>query len=233
MADVSTLDRALYAVPLAARYLRVPPTTLQYWLEGGIRDGKSYDPVVRAHPTGSRDLTWGEFVECWYVRQYRRTHEVPMAEVRRLINRLRSELGLKYPLAHRKAYVAAGKKLAQRVQIESEISPKAWMVVAEPDGQLGLSTIAAQFLAEVDFGKADDGAAVSIHPDGDRSPVCIQPDVAFGAPQIRGIRTENLAELADAGEDMETIAADFGLERADLQAALSYEWRKPPDAAVA
>lgn len=231
MIEVSALDRPLYSVALAAEYLAVPKTTLDYWLEGGTRSGVKYEPVVRAAPTGDSNLTWGEFVECWYVRQYRRVHDVPMADIRRLIERLRQELGLKYPLAHQKPFVAAGRRLAMKIQDESELTHRAWLVVTEPDGQLGLSTIAEDFLSQVDFA-AEGGEVIRISPNGRKSPVSIQPDIAFGAPHVSGIRTENLAELVDAGEEIEVVAADFGLSESDLRAALAYEWQRPLAAAA-
>ena len=227
MADqLSTLDLPLYTASLAAEYLGVPKATLSYWLEGGVRKGVTYDPVVRSVATGNTDLTWGEFVECWYVRQYRRVHDVPMADIRRLIERLREELGLAYPLAHKKAYVAAGRKLADRIQREDELNQRSWLVITEPDGQLGLSEIAESFLAEVDFEADGDRSAIRISPDGPTSPVAIEPGIAFGSPHVAGIRTENLVELVDAGEELEVVATDFNLTETDLQAALAYEWRR-------
>ncbi len=226
MTSLATLDRPLYTAALAAEYLAVPKATLSYWLEGGERNGVAYEPVVRQTATGSSELTWGEFVECWYVRQYRRVHEVPMADIRHLIVRLRDELGLAYPLAHKKAYVAAGKKLAFKIQQDDGLNQRSWMVVTEPDGQLGLSTVAESFLSEVVFADEGDRAAVQISPDGPNSPVAIRPDIAFGSPTVSGIRTENLAELVDAGEEIEVVAADFGIGEDTLRAALAYEWRR-------
>jgi len=226
MSSIASLDRPLYTAALAAEYLAVPKATLIYWLEGGERGGITYQPVVRQVPTGSTDLTWGEFVECWYVRQYRREHAVPMADIRQLIGRLREELDLAYPLAHKKAYVAAGKKLAYKIQQDDGLNQRSWMVVTEPDGQLGLSTIAESFLSEVVFANEGDRVAIQISPDGPKSPVAIRPDVAFGSPSVAGIRTENLAELVEAGEDIDVVATDFGIAESDLRAALAYEWHR-------
>jgi len=223
MAVITSLDRELYHVSLAAAYLRVPPATLKYWLEGGSRKGFSYEPVIRERKTGSQNLTWGEFVEAWYVKQYRKVHGVEMLEIRTLIEGMRKEFGLRYPLAHRKAYVAAGKTLARKLQDEGLVSEKTSGVVRERDGQLALSPIAEQFLAEVDFDSSE--FVTQILPAGESSPVRIEPDVAFGAPHVRGIRTENLAELVAAGEEIGSIADSFSLEASELRAALAYEWQ--------
>jgi hypothetical protein len=56
----------------AARLLRVPQSTLHYWLEGGVRRGKSYQPILRLEPTGTRTISWAEFVEAALLRGYRK-----------------------------------------------------------------------------------------------------------------------------------------------------------------
>jgi hypothetical protein len=100
------LDREMYAEAEAARLLRVPQPTLHYWLEGGERRGKLYRPIIRVEPTGMRIVTWAEFVEAALLREYRRRLNVPMTELRNFIDRLRDGLGMPYPLAHHRPYVA-------------------------------------------------------------------------------------------------------------------------------
>ena len=55
---------------------------------------------------------------------------------------------------------------------------------------------------------------------------CLGEGVHDLAEHVAGIRTENLAELVDAGDELEVVAADFGLSKSDLRAALAYEWRR-------
>ena len=43
-----------------------------YWLEGGVRRCHQYPPVIRTEPTGSKFVTWGEFIEARYLADYRR-----------------------------------------------------------------------------------------------------------------------------------------------------------------
>ena len=58
------LDREMYSEAEAARLLGVAQSTLNYWLEGGVRRGKSYRPIIRTEATGGRSpVTWAEFVE--------------------------------------------------------------------------------------------------------------------------------------------------------------------------
>jgi uncharacterized protein (DUF433 family) len=55
--------------------------------------------------------------------------------------------------------------------------------------------------------------------------VVIDPTRSFGSPTLRGIRTDALAELVEAGEPPELIAEEYGLTPEELKAALAYEWQ--------
>ena len=66
--------------------MRVAPSTLYWWLEGRP---PRYRPVIWVEPTGSRSVTWAEFVEADLLRSYRREHDAPLKEVREFIDRLR------------------------------------------------------------------------------------------------------------------------------------------------
>jgi hypothetical protein len=77
--SVTLLDREMYTEVAAARLLRVAPSTLHWWLEGRP---PRYRPVIRVEPTGSRNVTWAEFVKAGLLRSYRRDHDVPLKELR-------------------------------------------------------------------------------------------------------------------------------------------------------
>jgi hypothetical protein len=116
MADVVVLDRAMFAAREAANLLRVPESTLRWWLDGGKRRGKTYPPVIWPEPAGSGTVTWGEFVEAGLLRQYRRVHDVKLSVLRAFIDRMRDEFGFPYPLAHERPFVGAGPSLVRRIQ---------------------------------------------------------------------------------------------------------------------
>src|SRR5207248_10214905 len=76
--DVRLLDREMYSEAEAARLLGVAQNTLNYWLEGGTQRGKTYKPIIRVDPRGTRaPVTWAEFVEAGWLREYRESHGVP------------------------------------------------------------------------------------------------------------------------------------------------------------
>ena len=76
--------------------------------------------MIRLQPRGDRSVTWAEFVEASLLREYRRTHRVPMAELRTFIDLLREQLGVPYRLAHRKPLsVTAASSYSRRETIRA------------------------------------------------------------------------------------------------------------------
>lgn len=217
--SVSILEREMFSEAEASRLLRVAQSTLHYWLEGGKRRGKTYKPVLRIEPKGSRAVTWAEFVEAGLLRQYRRQHSVPMAELRDFIDLLRAATGSPYPLAHYRPYIA-DRQLVLDAQDEAGLDAD-FCLVAVVRGQLILTPASQGFVERVDW--SDDYAAGWRPHDDPNSPVRIRPGVRFGRPEVGGISTEVLREHHDAGEDEAEIAEAFDLTIDSVEWALSYE----------
>jgi uncharacterized protein (DUF433 family) len=220
--SVAVLDQEMFTEAEAARLLRVSQSTLNYWLEGGTRRGKYYQPVIREEPRGAHPpVTWAEFVESGWLKQYRRTDRVPMRELRSFIAKLRELHGVPYPLAHFKPFANQG-QLARtfQVQREAELDPE-FCLVAEISGQMVLTVPSGAFIDRVDW---ETDLAVGWRPHDDpRSPVRMSPRVRFGRPSIKGISTEVLWEQIDAGGALAEIAKDFDLQVSDVRWAVSYE----------
>lgn len=216
---MSILEREVYLEAEAARLLRVPQSTLHYWLEGGQRRGKSYKPVIRTEPCGSRSVTWAEFVEAGLLREYRRTHRVPMPELRAFIDLLRETFGMPYPLADRRPYVV-GRELVLEAQTAVGLDPE-FCLVAAVSGQLLLTPPSAAFVERVTW---EGDLAAGWRPDSNpESPVRILPDVRFGRPSIKGISTETIWEQDEVGVDVDEIADVYQLDVTDVRWALAYE----------
>jgi uncharacterized protein (DUF433 family)/DNA-binding transcriptional MerR regulator len=208
----------MYTEALAARLLGVSQSTLHYWLEGGMRRGKSYKPIIRQEPLGRRVVTWAEFVEAGWLSEYRSLN-VPMAELRKFIDELREKFGVPYPLADRRPLVS-GRQLVYDAQTAAHLGVEFYLVSVIND-QMLLTAPGEAFSQRVVW---DGDVAVGYRPDANaRSTVRIEPDVRFGKPAVRGISTEVIWEQDDAGEDVETIAEIYQLDVADVHWALSYE----------
>lgn len=216
---VAVLDREMYSEAEAARLLRLSQSTLHSWLEGGTRRGKSYRPVIRAEARGARSVTWAEFIEAGLLRQYRRTQNVPMAELRAFIDLLREATGIPYPLAHHKPFVK-DRQLILEAQEASELSVD-FCLVAVVRGQLMLTPASDDFVNRVDW---YDDIAVGWRPDDDeKSPVRIASDQRFGKPAIAGVSTAVIWEHSEGGDYLEDTAAAFDLTLAQVRWAVAFE----------
>src|ERR1700761_8841139 len=154
--SVSVLDREIFSEAEAARLLRVAQGTLNYWLNGGKRRGRTYPPVIRTEPRDGRVVTWAEFVEAGLLRGYRRDLQVPMFEVRAFVDLLRARFEIPYPLAHARPFVGEGKQLVWDAQEEAQLDPD-FCLIAEVRGQLVLTPASQLFYARVSW--IDDVAA--------------------------------------------------------------------------
>jgi uncharacterized protein (DUF433 family) len=144
--------------------------------------------------------------------------------LRRFIDELRRELHIRYPLAHVQPFVSAHRRLVLELQKMAGLPPEFGLVLEVTSGQLLLGRAAESFMEHVEFSEEGENPAVRIFPAGKESPVVIDPRRSFGAPSIRGIRTEALTELIDAGEPPEEVAENFDLPVELVKAAVAYEW---------
>jgi uncharacterized protein (DUF433 family) len=219
--NVKVLEREMYSEAEAARLLGVAQNTLNYWLEGVERRDKIYKPIIRIDPKGTRaPVTWAEFIEAGWLREYRQSHGVPMADLRTFIDAVRGRSNVAYPLAHYQPFVA-GRELLRDAQDITGLDPD-YCLVAEVRGQLVLTPPAATFFKRVDW-KGDVATAYRPHDD-ERSPVRIDPELRFGKPSVRGVGTEVIWEHDQDGAAVDEIAEDFNLEVDDVRWALAYEF---------
>src|SRR5437879_59222 len=161
--DTGVLDTPLYAIREAARFLSVHSGTLRRWLEGARVSGVNYPPVIRETSTGSDEVTWAEFVEAGFLREYR-SRQVSLQYMRPLIDAMRTEFQVRYPLAHFKPLVdTASRELVPQIEDRLQV----------PDGlrlmrrigqswQLQWAPAVLAFLDKVDFDTA--GVAERMHP---------------------------------------------------------------------
>jgi len=216
--DIEAMHREIYSVPEAARLLRLSAATLKRWLDGNNRR----PPVIRAAATGSEAVTWGEFVEAGFLREYRKA--TSLQRIRPAIAKLRETFGVPYPLAHFKPFVGPGLHLTLEAQEEAQLPQDLIIVHLEiATSQLVLSYEALSYVQRVEFSPHGLQWAERIRPAGRQSPVVIDPDYSFGAPTVGGFKTYIVTELVQAGEAPEILAGEFSLSVSEIEAAVAYE----------
>jgi uncharacterized protein (DUF433 family) len=223
----SLLDVELYEVREAARLLRISPRKLRRWLNGATVDHRYYAPVIRQEPSKSDSVTWGEFVEAGYLREYR--HQVSLQKLRPLIDQLREDTGKKYPLAEFHPQVdTVAKEAVLKAQDITKLDDDDLLLVRRVGHrnhvggwQTQWAEPMRQFLEKIEFDAS--GLASRMFPLGKERRVTIDPNVVFGIPQIKGVRTEIIAETyAELGDERE-VAEDWDIDPDDVRAALQWE----------
>lgn len=219
------IDRLRYSLSEASAFLQVHPSTLRWWLEGGKRSGKSYPPVLREEPIGTSEMSWYEFMEAGWLREYSR--HLNLRRLRPLILSLREQFQVLHPLATVQPFVA-GRDLVYKLQEELDIPQELWIVVGS--GQLVLKEESNTFFKRVHFHPSTGAsqAYVLMQPDEPKTdaPVMLDPGKAFGIPTIRGIRAEIISELYEAGEPEERIMDIYsgsGITSSDIRTAVNFE----------
>jgi uncharacterized protein (DUF433 family) len=223
-AGVELLDRPVYGMSQAARLLGLRTDGLRHWIDGYERRGKVYAPVIRERSTGVDIVTWGEFIEAGYLREYR-AKQVTLQYLRPVIGFLRERLQVQYPLATLKPY-KSGRELALEAQEFVGLDPALSIVILGRDGTLMPSDSTIAFLDKVEFNGASD-VAERLFPLGRAKPIVLDPTRSFGEPTIptAGVRTEIIAELVGAGEDPGRIAEIYSISVADVEQVVDFEHR--------
>jgi len=220
--NISILERPTYGISEAAKHLGIRRDRVRAWLDGYMRQGKVYPPVIRPQATGEDTVTWGEFVELGYLREYRRKG-VSLQYLRPVIDELRKVFKLPYPLATKNLYLH-GREIVWKLQIENNL-PSALAMVVRSGQMMMLADEAHSFFKKIEFDPNGDalGEACRIYPGGVDAYVSIDPLVCFGRPAIGGVATERLWELRAAGEVVSEIAADYEMPQHLVRAGVAFE----------
>jgi hypothetical protein len=226
-AMTTLLERPIYGMYQVDALLGLVGGTARRWIDGYERGGKSYAPVVRLEPTGEEAVTWGEFVETRLLAEYR-DRGVPLIRMRPVVERLRNELGLTYPLAHALPFVS-NRELVAAVQDDVDLDDRLRIVEVLRTGQIELAFESRSFWEAVEWEPASEAGlseiAARLHVFGKQSPVMIDPLRSFGAPTVGSVRTDVVAEEVRAGAALAFVAAGFGITLREAAAAVEYEER--------
>lgn len=202
-----------YRIGEAAHYVRVPKSTVRWWVSGRDHYGRLFEPASKQPLV----LSFFNLVELHILAAIRRQHRVPLPKVRRAVDFLSREFKTEHPL------------LSHQLQTDGldlfmEHSDE--LLNISRDGQLAMREVLQSALKRVE--RDANGVPVRLFPftrsgteDGPQV-IVIDPRVSGGRPAIArtGVATEVIADRLKAGESMEELAHDYGLTDMEIEEAL-------------
>ena len=222
-------DRRLYTVAGAARYVGMPPSTLQTWARGYERRPPRR-PIVKQGPvitslgtadSDRRTIPFIGLVEAAVVQAFRQTG-LPLQRIRRALEALVNQGELEHALASTKLFSDGANILYDYAASENDLQLRLLTVVSS--GQRVFHEVIQQYLTRITFG--DDWATELILPVTERPLLRVVPDVAGGDPVFMhgGAPLSAVHSRIAGGEPMESVAADYEVPIDDIAESLHAIW---------
>lgn len=202
-----------YQVNEAARYARITSQTIRNWQLKGD-SGKS----AVGHREKGKALSYFQLVEVAFVAVMRRLG-LQLGLIKNARDYIAQNLNSEYPFVENRFRVQGARILMHLKQFD-DTAPGNKLVVVSHGGQLEWGEMLGRKFEEFDYSK---GLAVRWHIAGRGSPILIDPQIAFGAPQIKGVPTWAIKGRQQAGESLADIADDFALKVPEVEKALQFE----------
>ncbi len=216
------LNRPVYGMRQVDRVLALHAGTARRWIDGYVRGGRTYQPVVRLQQTGEEIVTWGEFSETRLLGEFRDAG-VPIINLRPAVQRLRETFQVAYPLAHAAPLLeTTGRELVLRVQNEVGLAAALQLVVVR-SGQILLTPPVENYVNSAEFEPESGGIVSRLRPIAELDRVWLDPQRQFGEPSVRSVPTAVIAEQYRAGDPIAFIARNYDLNEEDVEQAIRYE----------
>jgi uncharacterized protein (DUF433 family) len=212
----------LYTLAELARYSHGQSQFVRRLFEGCAGAGSQHPPLLTAAsvPRGGVPLTSFEnLIETALVAALR-AKGISLQAIREAHRIAHGEFG-EHPFARRPIFVAGADIF---MQAEETVADRERQLTAlTKGGQRALEPVLKQYLQFVEW---EQDWPVEWQPKG--GVVRQNPEVEFGLPQVKGVRTEIVRSRFEADEAVAELADDFGLTLADVEQALRYElWLRP------
>lgn len=202
-----------YQVNEAARYANITSQTIRNWQkpDAGSKQAVAYREKGKA-------LSYFQLVEVAFVAVMRRMG-LPLAVIKNARDYIAQNLNSEFPFVENRFKVQGARILMNLRQFDANAKGNKLIVVSH-GGQMEWGELLGRKFEEFDYQK---GLAIRWHIAGRGSPILIDPQIAFGAPQIKGVPTWAIKGRQQAGESLDDIADDFALRVPDVEKALQFE----------
>ena len=203
-------DIPAYSIGDAARYLRIPSSTVRSWTIGqnyAVKKGQNFFcPIIDISKHKPYLLSFTNLVEVHVLRAIRRHHNIQLNKVREALDIISREFPVPHPLA---------KEDFRTNGIDLFIERYGELINASRGGKKELRVALEAHLERIE--PDDSGLAIKLYPftrsQEAENPrlIVIDPRIAFGRLAIAetGIPTDILKERYQAGESMEELAEDY------------------------
>jgi uncharacterized protein (DUF433 family) len=213
------LELPMYGLSEAALYLRVPISTLDYWVYGRGRTPGLITAASR-HP---RSLSFMNLLECHMLAAMRKIYNLRIPKIRRALTRLASMNGYRHPLIEKPLLTDQHDILIREMDSILNISRR------NDFGQYEMPQIVDVFLERIEYDKATYRFYPFVRERSANEPklIVINPKVGFGKPVIAGtgISTAVIASRFNARDSIPDLAQEYGVSAAQIEEAIRWETR--------
>jgi len=165
-------------------------------------------------------LSFWNLIEAHVLRALRTEHGVSIKDVRKALQYAERQFKIQRLLRRRELCSNAGELFLERYGA---------LISLSASGQIAMKHVLEEHLKRVEWDAWK--FPVRLYPFvvsdviSTNKPIAIDPKIAFGRPILvsRGVTTETIAERIDVGESVEELAADYDVERAEIEQAVVYE----------
>jgi uncharacterized protein (DUF433 family) len=212
-----------YSIPLAAHYIRVPATTLRYWVLGkkyttGTGRKKLARPVIALPDPTHHLLSFFNLAEAHILRALRKDQRILLPHIRWAINHVSEKLGVPHPLLQDRFKTDGVRLFVEGIEKQ--------LIDASGCGQMVMPEL-MDHLERLEF---ENKMVSRLYPftrrtgTGPRT-VLIDPRYSFGRPVLANIYvpTAVIVERYEAGESIDCLAKDYGCEKLEIEEAIRCE----------
>jgi uncharacterized protein (DUF433 family) len=210
-------ETPIYGLTEAAQYLRVPLTTLRYWVCGG----ESVPPLIRLAASDPSRLSFTNLLECHMLSSMRAIYDVRIPKVRKALATLAKYVQQRHPLVE---------QAFQTDRRDLFIEHLGKVVNLSKDEQILIPGVMELYLERIE---RDPKGLFKFYPfvmertHSEPKLIQINPVVGFGKPVIAGtgISTAVIASRFNAREPIGDLATEYGVTPRQIEEAIRWEQR--------
>jgi uncharacterized protein (DUF433 family) len=205
----------------AASYARVAPQTVAAWHKR--KTSGKHSLLSAKQPR--EGISFLQLIELAVVADMRKLG-VKLSEIELARSYFKTATGLEFPFAQLR-FKSDGADIFSEIEgaLGETIEDK--VLSANHGGQYTWTEMLTSRFKE--FNYDDSGAVIAWKVAGPDKEIEINPKLAFGAPQVGGVKTGILKARWTAGEEVDEIAEDFSLSEQQVLQALIFEGIEPSE----